>query len=297
MDFDAVPTPAELDRLTDINAAMKYLPDISDAMLKKHGHMDMFPVGFEIFNEAMDGGLTEGDLIVVSGRSGHGKTTFAQTMTYHLNQIGIPVAWFSYEMTIPQLWKKFQDMGMDRKNFMGYAPTKHTETDVKWIEDRIKEAILKFNIKVAFIDHLGFLTADIPQSKDFDRNFSSYLGKLTRQIKTIAMENKITIVLLAHTRKTKDDLTMEDIAHSAGIPQESDFVFMVERLPEGKPKKSKWDLESEGEVMSQFTKISMVKNRRTGQQKFIKAELKAGRLQEVKPHNVLENEPTSYVIE
>ncbi len=137
------------------------------------------------------------------------------------------------------------------------------------------ETTLKHNTQVVFIDHLGFLTPDIDETnaRDFDQNYSSYLGQLTRQLKTLAMENNIIIVLLAHTRKTKDNLDVEDIAHSVGIPQEADFVFMVERLKVKTTKKWQVDSEPEGDVYTPFSRISLQKNRRTGLSKYVKVEL------------------------
>jgi replicative DNA helicase len=177
-------------------------------------------------------------------------------------------------------------MGLKAEDFHSYVPTKLKSGKLEWIKSKILETILKHRTKVVFIDHLGFLIPEISEenARDFNQNYSSYLGQLTRQLKSLAMEEEITIVLLAHTRKTKDSLDVEDIAHSAGIPQESDFVFMVERLKVN-ANKSKWankNDEPEGDVYTPYSRVSLQKNRRTGYTKFIKAELRQGRLQEVK---------------
>jgi len=285
MDFDKIPDLNQVEKLT-ADSTMELIPEIAAEEAAKIGTQDHFPIGFEIFDSVMKGGISGGDLVLISGRTGQGKTTFAQTINYHLSQIGIPTAWFSYELTVKDLWDKFKDMGIKAEDFKAYAPKPNKGGKLSWIKQKILETILKHKTQVIFIDHLGFLTPDVDESnaREFDQNFSSYLGQLTRQLKTLAMEHNIIIVLLAHTRKTKESLDVEDIAHSVGIPQESDFVFMVERI-KVKSTKPKWatkDDEPEGDVYTPFSRISLQKNRRTGYTKFIKAELRDGRLQEVK---------------
>lgn len=247
-------------------------------MEAKMGGRDVYPIGFRAFDDVMTGGIGEGDLVVISGPSGQGKTTFAQTITWHLNKIGIPQLWFSYEVQITEIWQKFKAMGID-EDFMSFCPLKIESGNIDWIEKKITEGLLKYKTKVVFIDHLGFLNPKINEknAKEFERNFSAYLGQLVRQLKSIAIEKNIIIILLAHTRKTKEELGMDDIAHSIGIAQESDFVFMIERQRE-KPKSS-WD-KSEGDVYTKYSKISLVKNRRTGINKFIKCVFSKGKLME-----------------
>ena len=282
MDFDKIPTIDQLQTM-DNDSEMVLIPELA-AEEQSRASGDHFPTGFSVFDEVMKGGIAGGDLVIISGRTGQGKTTFAQTINYHLSQEGIPVAWFSYEIPIRELWEKFQAMGIKAEGFLAYAPKPNKSGKLAWIKKKIMETTLKHNTQVVFIDHLGFLTPDIDETnaRDFDQNYSSYLGQLTRQLKTLAMENNIIIVLLAHTRKTKDNLDVEDIAHSVGIPQEADFVFMVERLKVKTTKKWQVDSEPEGDVYTPFSRISLQKNRRTGLSKYVKVELRDGRLQEAK---------------
>lgn len=275
-----------------------------EAMAKKDGESDKFPIGFNVFSEVMavgtkNGGVMDGDLVVISGKSGHGKTTFAQTVSYHLaKDLGLPQLWFSYEMQITEIWEKFKAMGMPQ-DFLGYCPLKLESGNVDFIERKINEGIEKHNVKVVFIDHLGFLTPKVNErnAKDFEWNYSAYLGQLVRQLKIMAIEKKIIIFLLAHVRKTKEELDIDDIAHSVGIAQEADFVFMVERerLPGPKTPARQYKsndnslvgdepspLYTHGNVFSKYSRVLLVKNRRTGISKYLRCELINGRLQEAK---------------
>lgn len=186
---------------------------------------DRYPTGFQILDESISGGFKDGDLIVISGISGHGKTSLAQAITMNLTHAGIPCLWFSYEVFNHFLWKSFQDMGMDMDSFC-YAPLKNATGDLEWIKKKIKEAKEKFFVKAIFIDHLGFLEK---KNSNALANYSAYIGELCRELKIIARDEKVFIVLMAHVNKT-DNPRMVNLSHSAGIAQESDVVIMIKRL-------------------------------------------------------------------
>jgi replicative DNA helicase len=276
MNFEQTPNLENLDEAIAPEIEIVKLAEAS-ALEEKKGDEDYFPLAYSVFDKAINGGVTAGDLIVISGKSGHGKTTFAQTLTYQFDKLGIPTLWFSFEMGIQEIWKKFKLMGVT-DDFISYTPLKIGSDNIEWIEKKILEGILKFNIKVVFIDHLGFLTPKITEknAKDFERNFSAYLGQLVRQLKNIAREKNIIIFLMAHVRKTRDELDIDDLAHSVGIAQEADLVFMVERLMAKRTK-----VTDDNNVFTNESKITLVKNRRTGINKFIKCQMSNGRLTEI----------------
>lgn len=283
MDFDKVPNLDVIDEVLESETEIVPLFKAVEMIEKEKGLKDYFPIGFDKLSQVMWGGVSGGDLVVISGRSGEGKTTFAQSISYQLAELGLPQLWLSYEMDLAELGKKFKDMGV-KDDFIGYVPLKLASGSVDWIESRVKEAVLKFGAKIAFIDHLGFL-APKATGEQAERNFSVYLGQIARQLKNLARENDITIFLLAHTRKTKDELDLDDIAYSGGIGQESDFVFMIERE---RIKARRMGEVGTGDKFTNYSKIGLVKNRRTGQNRFVKVEMKQGRLQEVRPENIME---------
>jgi hypothetical protein len=227
------------------------------------------PTGFDVFDECLSGGVRPGDLIVVSGLSGEGKTTFVQTMTYNFVSQKIPCLWLSYEVSLWELWKKFQDMGADER-FLGFTPMRIVTGKTDWLEKKIIEAKEKFGCKIVAVDHLGFLSPT-PKKGDMNtaQNYSVVLGAICRELKIMALKHDVTIVLIAHTRKSEDP-GLQDIGNSAGISQESDAVFMVHRI--------KNEGES-AEIFSPYTKVSLVKNRRTGITKKASCTLVDGKLQ------------------
>ena len=216
------------------------------------------PTGMQFLDRLMKGGVSGGDVIVISGATGMGKTFFAQSMTYYMAKNKTPTLWFSYEVMLDSLWEKFEEMGAD-KDFISYSPLKMITGDIGWVEKKIKESIEKYKTKVVFLDHLGFLTKSLtnPNEKGLSINYSIYLASLCRQIKKIAIDNNITVFLLVHRiqdRNKTDDTS--DIANSAGIAQEADVVMMIRRQKAARG--------NENIIYTDYSWISVTKNRKTG---------------------------------
>jgi hypothetical protein len=154
---------------------------------------------------------------------------------------------------ILNLMEKFQQMGITNEWMTVYAPLKNTSGDVGWVEKKILEAKKKFDIGAVVIDHLGFL---LPKSKGMSStgNYSVYLGQICRELKTIALDQEVIIILPVHMRKT-DNPTINDIYSSVGIAQESDIVFTLSREE---------DDDDSSEFYTNYSKITLAKNRKTG---------------------------------
>ena len=108
---------------------------------------------FPILDNYIDG-FQEGELIVVSGQTKHGKTLFCQTITKTLIKGNINSLWFTFEVPARQFLSFMQDGGMLP---LFYMPQQLKSRNLEWLEERIKEAIVKYQIKAVFIDHLHYL--------------------------------------------------------------------------------------------------------------------------------------------
>lgn len=275
MDINSIPTLAELEKMTDEDVLKLVHPDhevlpISEIAAIKPPNSDAFPTGLPMLDKAMNGGFRGGDLVVVSGMSGHGKTSLAQTMTYWLTKILIPCLWFSYEVSVQRLHEKFLQMGIE-PHYHAYAPKRNQSGDLDWIEARIVEGVKKYMTQVIFIDHIDFLT---PSSIKTSDNENIALKKVATELKQLAIKLNVVIVLMAHVRKVPrgNEPEMQDISSSSGIFQLADYVIITQRLME-KPSNP---FSRSGEVFSNTNKTKLVKNRLTGDTVFFHSELRHG---------------------
>ena len=229
---------------------------------QKLDQADIYPLEMPCFDGIINGGVSPGDVIAIAGQTGHGKTTLAQDWTMSLIRgiKSVKALWFSYEVLPTHLWNKFQEMGMKKEDLV-FIPAKHSTGNVSWVENKVKEGKEKFGIKAVFIDHLGFLLpkTDGILGKKLSLNYSSFLTQIMRDLKAIAISEEVIIFLPVHMKKTDSRIKrpdIDDIKDSAGIGQESDLVFLIEREKE-RDKEAKT-------YYTDVTKITLAKNRKTG---------------------------------
>ena len=211
-----------------------FVVPIKEACERDGNYTEAYPIGFPIFDEAMRaesqprGGVRDGELIIITGISGQGKTTLAQNITKNLVSESLFPIWFSYEVIIDNLYAKFKEMGIgeDERNLI-YTPKKNVSGVTNWIKEKVKEAQEKYWVKTVFIDHLDFLSP-LNTSKADQRRI--ILGDIVQELKDIAMELKVAIFLIAHTKKVQGrEVEMQDIGESSKIYQIPDYVFSVNR--------------------------------------------------------------------
>ena len=171
-------------------------------------------------------GFRFGNLNVISGTTGTGKTTLLQTFVKNLSQEKYPTLFFTYEVPPMEFLKKFED-GIP--NF-AYLPRQHKSSKLDWLEERILEGISKYDTKIIMIDHLHFL---LDMKMMAGGNTSLLIGAVMRELKRMAIQYNIIIFLIAHTKQTKflkgqmPDLT--SLRDSGMVAAESDFVLFIDR--------------------------------------------------------------------
>lgn len=225
---------------------------ISDAQQTVH------PTGLRLIDNNFEGGLEEGELVVVTGPSGNGKTSLLMTLTQNMT---VPTVWFTLEVTPKQFIQKMKKRNPALPLF--YMPMKNLDHDTSWIEERVYEAIGKYGAKIIFIDHLHrILSAD-----ETDSNASLRIGRVVNKLKDIATEHNLIIVLVAHCRDMKpgEELHQSHIRDSGMIKNEADVVLGIYRvkllsdLADPPPR----EMFTEQDTKS---KLIILKNRRNGLQ-------------------------------
>lgn len=250
----------------DPNAPDKISP-LKEVVLKTPKNSIRFPSTFLELDRAMNGGFKDGDLVIISGVSGEGKTTLAQTLTYNLCLFNTPVLWFSYEVSLEHLDRKFGEMGIS-DFYHVFVPEKNTTGKLDWVKQKIIESCAKYDTKIIFIDHIDFLS---PMEAKTSDNQSIALKNIATELKSLAIELGVVIVCMAHLRKLPDakkEPDMQDIGYSAGIFQLADYVLIVWREKiEAKKSLAGGDV---GELTTGNSFVKIVKNRETGTLKVIK---------------------------
>lgn len=194
------------------------------------------------------GGFRLKQLVVLSGVTKHGKTSFAIDLTSRVKNEA-PM-WLPFEEPAEEIIQKFLDRGEDPPLF--YSPTFMPNNTMLWIEQKIIESKAKYNTKILFIDHLGFI---LPR-KD---QLAQEIGFVMRDLKGLAKKWDVCIVLLSHLKKVEisKNPNLEDIRDSSSIAQEADTVIFIWRNTTKDPKSGEITITNE-------VNVSVQANRRTG---------------------------------
>jgi hypothetical protein len=147
--------------------------------------------------------------------------------TKAFSEKGIASIWFSYEMTIPELWDSFEKMGADA-SLISYVPVV-TEHEYDWIIEHIEKARKEFGVKAIFIDTIR----DVVRPQNHEQNYSLYVEQLCKDLRDYAIANGMMIFAVAHatkqTRSNTEETSNADIAYSNGIPATATNIFHVWR--------------------------------------------------------------------
>lgn len=249
---------------TNTNAEVKkqqlgdYVVSIDEALADGFNER-VYQTGFSFLDEALEfdgtGGFREGDLIIISGKSGQGKTLLAQNIILNFLRKEVASLLFSYEVIINNVYKTFLKMGTGKQPLI-YTPKKNVTGDINWIKEKIKESDEKgYMTKLVVIDHLDFVTAKNIKTSDVRRN---EIANIVTELKNFAVEEKKIIILLAHVVKTREKtLQSEDIADSRAIANLADIILFIGRKAD-----------ADGNCVTNNGAIRLAKNRLTGKHMF-----------------------------
>lgn len=232
------------------------------------------------------GGVEAGELIIVTGPTGEGKTTLLMSITKNMAADNTNSVWFTLEVTPRQFLKKLVKANGDddSKLPLFYIPRAGFEESdeeyvtawekkhrreyqmIDWIEDRIIEAKVKVEkdgkqLKAVFIDHIHMIF-----SLAHSKNISLEIGEMVAQIKNIALVNNLAIFLIAHLKDPSEgsmrNPRKEDIRDSGLIKTHADTIIGVWRIPNSDDgtRKSRSEIGEEDNK----SRIQVFKNRRTG---------------------------------
>lgn len=213
------------------------------------------------------GGLIMGQVVLLSGKRGEGKSTFGSQLLSNALDQGANVFAYSGELADFHFkrWIDYQLAGLDNLvegqsefgepvyNIRPDAVDKITEwyrhrafiydnefvpddkEELETLADTVEKVIQQYGCKLIFIDNLMTSMEFVQEQSNLYLEQSKFVGRL----KKIAMKYQVVVILVAHPRKTKDDFANDDVSGSADITNKVDVVLSYSRAPDGSGASSK----------------------------------------------------------
>jgi replicative DNA helicase len=241
------------DSLTHIKQALlEGYTSISESMNNKSGIIGV-PTGFKQLDKMLSG-LQKTQLIIVAGRPGMGKTSFAINIAQHAAvSLDVPVAIFSLEMSREQLAMRMMcsealvDNQKTRVGGLTYDDYDRLASAVDvlakapiYIDDSPTITAMEMLAKARRLKKekgLGLVVIDYLQlmtGKDRRENRQQEISSMTRSLKIMAKEVGVPVILLSQLsrasekRDTKRPM-LSDLRESGSIEQDADVVIFLHR--------------------------------------------------------------------
>jgi replicative DNA helicase len=242
--------------LTEANPASTPLFSIVTAHLDQlHNSKDqvqLFKTGFPGFDEKF-GGLGCGELVVVGGRPGMGKTQLLVQLTLELSKT-VPVLFFTYDLSSFHLSQRFMSavsalsvnqiiygqLSAEQRSKLSQDALQLSahqillnETAHSSMEDfkaLCKQHVEADKVKVVVIDYLQLLS-----ERKTRQNRDAELSFITRELKNLAKDLQICIVASSQlsrsleTRGGDRKPLLSDLRESGAIEQNADKVLFIYR--------------------------------------------------------------------
>ncbi len=222
---------------------------------------DYIPTGLHDLDDLLDGGMRGGQLIIIGGRPGMGKSAIADTIGLHVaTHLGLPVGKFSMEMQnqeggqralsaaahIPlhalrrpermsqEQWSALSHGVETLRNIPFYSNDKGG-LNINQLRTKARVLHRRHGLKLLIVDYLQLMSGTDTRSP---RTYQ--LEEASRGLKTLAKDLGIPVIALVQVgrgvEKELDQMPrMSDIKDCGAIEQDGDIILFINRPIVTKP--------------------------------------------------------------
>lgn len=225
-------------RLDEITSG-KDLDEIQTATMAVESHEDLKNnprsvkgTGIRSLDDILGGGMRDGQLIVVGGRPGAGKSVLLTQIAAHVSRRGEGALVVSLEMTKEEIVGRLLhriDAHTIRQLPLYFIDT---TSDLNRITALVRVAARRFHLGLIVFDYLQL--AEVTGTRSSNRE--QEIATISRRLKLLAKNLKLPIVVgsqLNRGSEKKGKPTLSDLRESGAIEQDADIVILLSREEDG----------------------------------------------------------------
>lgn len=231
-------SPAETPVIKTLeSAAREYLQTLAD------GTQDLIKLGITSIDEAIGGGVAEGEMVIFAARPSHGKSAIALQIVHNVTAAGLPALFVSEEMSSLALGKRSIQFASDTReiswqtrpgevaadvdrHFRQRAPTYIIESTgtAERCKELVEQAIDDHGIKVVVIDYAQLL-GSVKSKTEYEK-----YTETSKMLRRMASAKKVVAIVLVQLNRGIESRTafiptMSDIKGSGQFEQDADVII------------------------------------------------------------------------
>lgn len=234
-------------RPTDISPLARLVRRV-DAASDGETAPDSFATGFPSVDKWLGGGIRRGDLVIIGGEVGCGKSSLALAMALRMSQAGTSAAFFTYEMSVERVLERAlaiegrarvddirqgtldefarAAVGAMAVRLRDRSPT--LETLPSGGVDALSTALRRtLDLQVAFVDPLQAVTTGRGSQEE-------ELAATMLSLKALAIDLNVAVVVASHlhvgpTAERNQRPTLDDFGALGAVKQHADVVLAIYR--------------------------------------------------------------------
>lgn len=219
----------ELEAIRAGNTKAAELKSAADALVDADNREDdsgsKISTGIGSLDRRLCGGLRAGQLIVVGGRPGLGKSALMMQVILHAAKFNHPSIACSLEMTSGEIAGRALQT-IPRDQFQNLPVWFSEAGSFRKLESLIRLAHRQHGIQVAAVDYLQLIEGTESRNENRERQVAT----MSRGLKRLAMELQIPIILGSQLNRESEKRgrpSLADLRESGAIEQDADIVILI----------------------------------------------------------------------
>jgi replicative DNA helicase len=195
--------------------------------------------GLQLYDDLAGGGLTVGDLHLLAGRPGFGKTALGvQVAAYVATRSGLPILFVSMDMTRRQIGHRYlRHHGLDALARSGFHVTDPTGPTTDQLAALIRRTVALHACQLVVVDHVDNVEPTVRRER---RDLE--VREVAKTLRNLARALEVPILALcqmsrAIEKRNSPRPVLSDLRDSGSLEQEAatvTFVWTKDESPDGK---------------------------------------------------------------
>jgi replicative DNA helicase len=239
-DFDAIVQAIEEQDMDGCMSMSTAFDKLEEQLWLSADAFDGMASQFSEVNAMIAGGYWNGQLVVVSGISGTGKTSFVLQDLLWMAKNNDPTYLMCLEMPETMMLRKIiekekgvpmlkitqehvQQFRSEMARIPIYLGSKGSNLDD--VERTIRQAVKRHDLKCVAFDNINYFVRSID-------HVTQEIARVTKRLKELAVDLHIPIIAIAQPRKFDDEarmMTMNDLKDASSIAQDADTIILLYR--------------------------------------------------------------------